>query len=563
MIKKLSSILTKRDKKFFFLLVLFSIIVSLIEVIGISAIMPFLSITMDFNTIQENKYLSLLYNTLDFKDPIYFIMVFGGVLFCFYIFRSLINIYFAYLMARFSQGRYHLIVYRLFENYMGMPYKEFANKNSSTLTKSIITEASALASLISSALLLISEIFIITFIYSLMLYVNFQITLVLTIFLGLNAFILVKTLSGKIKKHGDNRASIQKRFYEIVNKSFSNFKMIKLNTKEELLLNEFEISSRDYARTNTIAQTLIQIPRFLLEAIAFCLIIIIVLAIVWQYKDNISYFISVLSMFVLALYRLMPSVNRIIGSYNNIQYTAKSLEIIHNDLMYNSEDLGSSQIEFKDTIDIQDISFEYEENKPILEGLNLQIKRATKVAFIGESGSGKSTLVDILIGLYKPIKGSLKVDENLVDDTNVKCWRSKVGYIPQSVYLFDGTVEDNIIFGHRYDKEKVIKCLKQAKIYDFLETKDGLNTFVGEGGIMLSGGQKQRIAIARALYNDPEILVLDEATSALDESVEEEIMNEIYAISEDKTLIVIAHRLSTIQKCDYIYTIAEGKIVHE
>lgn len=563
MFNKLRSIFTKHDKKFFLLLVVFSIFVSLIEVIGISAIMPFLSVAIDFNYIHTNEYILKFYNFFRFTNEVSFIIFFGILLFVFYILRSALNIYYTYLMAKFSQGRYYLIVYRLFENYMGMSYKNFVKQNSSNLTKSIVSEANNLAALLSALLLLISEVFIVIFIYSMILYVNYKVTLVLTLFLLINALFVFKTISNKIKKHGSNRAKIQQLFYEIVNKSFGNFKLIKLQTNDRLILNEFSEASHDYAQTNIIAQTLIQVPKFILEAIAFGLIILIVLYLVWDYQENISELVGILSMFVLSLYRLMPSVNRILSSYNNILFSYKSLEIIHNDLMYNSEVLGADNIIFERTVILKNINFEYEKNKQILNNLNLTIKKGSKIALIGKSGGGKSTLVDLIIGLYKPSKGKILIDNIELNDFNIKCWRSKVGYIPQSVYLFDGTVGDNITFGHNYDKEKAIKCLKQAHIYDFLEKKEGLKTIVGEGGIMLSGGQKQRIAIARALYIEPEILVLDEATSALDDVTEAEIMDEIYELSQDKTLIIIAHRLSTIKRCDYIYKINNGQIINE
>jgi len=229
--------------------------------------------------------------------------------------------------------------------------------------------------------------------------------------------------------------------------------------------------------------------------------------------------------------------------------------------MYDTEKIGDDNISFKNKIVIKNIEFEYEEEKTILNNISLTIKKGSKIAFVGESGSGKSTLVDIVIGLYKPKKGELSVDGTLIDDSNIKSWRSKIGYIPQSVYLFDGTVAENIVFGFPYNKSKIDECLKKAKIYDFLQTKEGENTLVGEGGIMLSGGQKQRIAIARALYSEAEILVLDEATSALDDNTEKEIMDEVYNISKDKTLIIIAHRLSTIDRCEQIYHLDKGKLI--
>ncbi|NQY23160.1 MAG: ABC transporter ATP-binding protein [Campylobacteraceae bacterium] len=560
MINKLRAILTKKDKELFLLLVVFSIFISIIEVIGVSAIMPFISVSMDFDSIHSNQYFSYFYKLFKFDKEINFVIAFGTILVLFYIIRSTINILYTYSLAKFSQGRYHLISYRLFENYMGMTYKNFVKKNSSYLTKTIISEASNLTALISSLLFMLSEVFIVVFIYSMMLYVNYKITLALTLFLLVNAILMMKTISKKIKKEGTNREYIQKSFYEIINKSFGNFKLIKLRTNDQQILGEFEDASLNYARTNTIAQTLLQVPRLLLEAVAFSMIILIILYLVWKYENDISSVLAMLSMFILALYRLMPSVNRILSSYNNILFIHKSLEIVHNDLMYDCEVLGSDRLIFNKKISIKYLNFEYEENKTVLKDINLTIEKGSKIAFVGESGSGKSTLVDVIIGLYKPNKGIIQIDNELLDDENIKSWRSKIGYIPQSVYLFDGTVGDNIAFSNEYNHEKIIKCLKQAKIYEFLKQKEGINTIVGEGGIMLSGGQKQRIAIARALYIEPEILVLDEATSALDDETELEIMDEIYEICNDKTLLIIAHRLSTIKRCDKIYRLRNGKL---
>jgi len=372
---------------------------------------------------------------------------------------------------------------------------------------------------------------------------------------------MLKTVSKKIKKAGVIRAELQKKFYEIINKSFGNFKLIKLQSNDEEILRDFGKASFGYAKANITNTTLGQVPRLFLEAVGFGLIVFIITYLVWKYDDNISTVLSLISMFVLALYRLMPSVNRIMVSYNQILFYYKSLDIVHNDLMYNSEELGNDSIEFKKEIRVENLEFEYENNRTILKNINLTIKKGSKIAFVGESGSGKSTLVDIIIGLYKPKKGTISSDNTTINDLNIKSWRSKVGYIPQSVYLFDGTVGENVAFGFDYNRNRVDESLKKAKIYDFLKDKEEQDTLVGEGGVMLSGGQKQRIAIARALYSNPEILVLDEATSALDDETEKQIMDEIYDISIDKTLIIIAHRISTIDRCEKIYKIENGKIV--
>jgi ATP-binding cassette subfamily B protein len=281
-----------------------------------------------------------------------------------------------------------------------------------------------------------------------------------------------------------------------------------------------------------------------------------------KYQGDISWAFGLLSMFVLGLYRLMPSVNRVLSSYNQILFNLQSLEIVHNDLIYEAEDLEDEGIEFAKTIELEKLSFSYIEGKEILKDIDLVIRKGEKIAFTGESGSGKSTLVDLIIGLYRPLRGTISVDGEILGEKNVKSWRRKIGYIPQAIYLFDGTVSQNVALGENADEQKMIDVLKQADIWDFLrEHHEGLDTKVGEGGVKLSGGQKQRIAIARARYSDPEVLVLDEATSALDNETEAKIMDEIYKVSEGKTLIIIAHRLSTIEGCDKIYRLEKGRIV--
>jgi len=446
---------------------------------------------------------------------------------------------------------------------MGMPYRYFVTKNSSNLTKSIINEAANLTQLISAVLFMMSEIFVVIFIYSMMLYVNYKITFLLTVILVLNALLMVKTVSVRVKQAGVIRERVQRRFYEIINKSFGNFKLIKLQSHDKDILEDFGDASFNFAKANIRSAVLTHTPRLFLEAVGFSIIVFIITYLVWKYDGNVSNLLALISMFVLALYRLMPSVNRIMNSYNQILFLHKSLDIVHADLSYEQEKLGDQKISFADKIEIKNLKFEYQEDTPVINGVDLVIKKGSKIAFVGESGSGKSTLVDIIIGLYKPKEGNILSDDSLINEDNIKAWRSKVGYIPQSVYLFDGTVGENVAFGLPYSKDKVDAVLKQAKIYEFLETKEGRDTLVGEGGVMLSGGQKQRIAIARALYIDPEILVLDEATSALDDATEKQIMSEIYEVSEDKTLIIIAHRLSTLDRCEKIYRLEDGKIIDE
>ncbi|MCK9453841.1 ABC transporter ATP-binding protein [Sulfurimonas sp.] len=564
MLKKLSSLLTKHDKKFLLFLVFFSVFIAVIETIGIAAIMPFISIASDFTLIESNEYYKAIYEFFRFSSYLDFVIVFGVLLVFYYILRGGLNLLYFYLLARFSKGRTHLLAYRLFENYLGMSYHQFINKNSSELSKSIINETQYLTIMISATLFMVSEIFVVIFIYSAMIYIDWKITIIMTIFLGLNALFLIKKISPIIKRQGVVREEYQKKFFEIINSTFGNFKIIKLQSNDKLILDRFNSASYGFTKSAIVSESLSNFPRIFLETLGFGLIALVVVYLVYMYQSNISSALGILSMFVLGLYRLMPSANRLLNSYNQIMYYHKSLDLIHNDLMYNGESLGNENIDFQNVIHLQNISFGYSENKMVLENIDLSIQKGEKIAFVGPSGSGKSTLVDILIGLYRPMSGQIVVDDKIISESNIKNWRKKIGYIPQSVYLFDGTVAQNIAFGQEYDEKKIKDVLAKAKILEFLEAhQNGIDTFVGEGGIKLSGGQKQRIAIARALYQEPEILVLDEATSSLDEAIEKEIMDEIYEISQDKTLIIIAHRLSTIDRCEKVYKIKNKRLVLE
>ncbi|ELZ6095794.1 ABC-type lipopolysaccharide transporter PglK, partial [Campylobacter jejuni] len=233
-------------------------------------------------------------------------------------------------------------------------------------------------------------------------------------------------------------------------------------------------------------------------------------------------------------------------------------------LRQEEENLGEEKLSFNQELKIYNLGFGYEGKKYLFKNLNLNIKKGEKIAFIGESGCGKSTLVDLIIGLLKPKEGQILIDEQELNANNTKNYRQKIGYIPQNIYLFNDSIAKNITFGDAVDEEKLNRVIKQANLEHFIKNlSQGVQTKVGDGGSNLSGGQKQRIAIARALYLEPEILVLDEATSALDTQSEAKIMDEIYKISKDKTMIIIAHRLSTITQCDKVYRLEHGKLKEE
>lgn len=558
--KKLLAITTRQEKKNFIILIFMSIFLSIIETVGISAIMPFITLASDPSKIVSNKYSKMVYDFFEFSTTTNFMIFFGLFLIGFYIFRATYSMLYNYILNKFAFGRFHAFAFRLFKNYTNLPYKRFVKRNSAELIKTIVNEASNLSFYMQSLLLIFSEFFTVVLLYALLLLMDWKMTLVLTILLGAKVLFLLFFLKKRIEKEGLKRSIMQSKFYKILNETFGNFKIIKLIQNEEKLYSEFSNISYGYARANIVSNTLNQLPRLSLETIGFSVLIGIVVYVLFQYNDA-NFVLPIISMYALALYRILPALNRILSNYNTVLFLSNSLDIVYSDLSYTPQTEGKDFIDFKNKIELTNVSFEYNKNKKVLENINIIINKGDKVAFVGESGSGKSTLVDLIIGLYKPLSGEIVIDDKKLTSDNVKSYRSKVGYIPQSIYLFDGTVGENVAFGYEYNKEKIIEVLKKANIYDFLYSKEGIDTLVGDGGIQLSGGQKQRIGIARALYSNPEILVLDEATSALDNETEAKIMDEIYETSQDKTLLIIAHRLSTIERCDRKIMLSNGKII--
>jgi ATP-binding cassette subfamily B protein/ATP-binding cassette subfamily C protein len=342
--------------------------------------------------------------------------------------------------------------------------------------------------------------------------------------------------------------------------TFGNFKYIKLKGNKDAIFADFDGKTGIFARAQVLSTTLGVMPRSILEGLGFSLLVGAVVFILWRYH-RADQVIPIISMYALALYRILPAVNRMLGNINQMAYLHRSLDMVAETVGLPSEEVGAGPVSFGSTIALSDVGFSYLTGEPVLRGVTVEIGRGEKVAITGESGGGKSTLVDLIIGLNRPSSGSLLVDGVPLGEGNLGTWRAKVGYIPQDIYLADASVGENVAFGAPYDEARVEQVLKMANIWDFLQQKQGADTQVGVKGIQLSGGQRQRIGIARALYGDPEILVLDEATSALDNETEAKIMDEIYQVSQNKTLIVIAHRLTTVERCNRVLRIEGGHVL--
>jgi ATP-binding cassette subfamily B protein/ATP-binding cassette subfamily C protein len=346
----------------------------------------------------------------------------------------------------------------------------------------------------------------------------------------------------------------------IIDKPMDNRKRTTRNIFRLRSRSSFNCLGMVFFMASIISATLGVMPKNILENFGFSLIVAVVCYILWRY-NSVAMIIPIISMYALALYRILPAINRILSYSNYIAFQRQSLYVIYDDLNQATTQEGNQHIDFNESIRGNGIFFRYLKGEDVLRDVSFEIQKGERIAITGESGSGKTTLVDLMIGINHPSQGNIYVDGTMINSANIRSWRNKIGYIPQTIYLFDGTVAENVVFGSEYNETKIVQVLKQANIWGFLAEKDGINTLVGEGGIQLSGGQKQRIGIARALYGDPELLVLDEATSSLDNETEAKIMDEIYKLSGDKTLIVIAHRLSTVEHCNRRINIENGIVV--
>lgn len=548
-LSKLRFLMSRRDKVILLWLLLATILFSIIETFGISVIMPFITFASNPDQILNGRFSKSIYDFLNFSSTLDFMIFFSTVLIGFYIFRAVYSVAYTYALNRFAFRKAHYFAYRLFGKVIESNYFNFTKKNNDRIRATIMGESSNVSVYILNILQMFAEFFTIILMYTLLLVVSWKMTLVLTLIIALQILFIIKNVSKKIKNEGDRHIVTGAKLEKIITQTFGNFKFIKLKGNEKEIHKGFEKISNTRANVLIIFNTLNTLPKALLETVGFVLLIACVAYILIRYND-VSAVIPIISMYALALYRILPSANRLLNNYNTMAFYKKSLNNVYGDLISQTTDEGNVTCEFKRTIELKNINFSYIESKPIIKDFNLVIYKGDKIAFFGASGAGKSTLVDIIIGIYQPKSGEMLVDGVTIDHSNLVSWRKKIGYIPQNIYLFDGSVAENVAFGSKIDEKRVILACKKANIWEFLMEREGIKTIVGEGGIRLSGGQVQRIGIARAIYDDPEILVLDEATSALDKETEAKIMDEIYDVAKNKTLLVIAHRLQTIERCE-------------
>tara|TARA_B100000282_G_scaffold222401_1_gene165515 strand:+ start:4757 stop:6550 length:1794 start_codon:yes stop_codon:yes gene_type:complete len=548
------------------------IITAFTEVAGIATIGPFMALVSNPQTIEQEifKNLYVLTNATSRDD---FLVLMGGLVVSILLVSAIVATLSLRYIYHFAQKIGAEISSNLFDYYLSTNWLFHTQNNSSKLITNIAGECSRVTTgIVVPALIMNAKIVISLSIVVFLLSVDFLVTLVGFTIFGLVYFIIFSSVKYKLGQNGKKLTEHQNIRIKTMNEGFGGVKDILLMDRAEQFKARFRNSSLIYGHAVGTQQTLSDIPKYWIELLAFGTMVLLILFLMIASKENFSLIVPTLSMFAMASYKLIPAFQQIYFYLSGIKFSQSAIDSISKDLkIFNSNLMSnpSSNTIVKNVpyaIKLDNVSFSYpNKSSNVISNLSLEIPENNLIGFAGPSGSGKSTLIDIILGLLTPNEGSLMLGENTIKKDNAYILQSMVGYVPQSIFLSDNTIKNNIAFGldnDDIDEVKINNCVNQSQLQDFIDSlPDGLETMVGEKGVQLSGGQRQRIAIARALYRQPKILVLDEATSALDGLTEQKIMQSIHKIASNITVIIIAHRLNTIKECDMIYFIEAGKIV--
>ena len=563
---------------FFFLICFLS---ALLEVISIGAILPLLSLVTDENFLKSYP---IIYDFLLIFSPINFFsfdvtdkikIIFSVCFFTFFVFllKFFFQIFTEWVKVEFIYKLEYSIANKLFVNIMNAPYLFHLNSNSSDFHRDIQSNIGYFSATANAVTIFLIEILIILGLIFLALKINFNITALIIFFLFIFGFLFLNfTKKINLSLGKDVHEYSQLRIKNLI-EGLGGIKEILIFNKIDDFINQFKLSNSKLASAKKKNSIIGSLPRYIIE-ILLVTILVIILLVISKSSSPVINNLTLLGFFSATFIRLTPSAYRIISSLQRIKFTQKILNSLNKNLEYfdkikinNNEKSKRKKIEnisVENNITIKNIKFSYNSKKKLFEKLDLEIKIGDTIGIFGESGSGKSTFVNLLIGLLKPEKGEILVNDKDIN-SNIYSWRKNIGYVPQNIFLIDDTFKKNISldFANKIENFKRLnQCLKQSELEKFISSlPNGINTIVGERGSRISGGQLQRVGIARALYNNPGILIFDESTSALDRETELEIFKNIYKFKDTKTLIIITHKKELLKDCDKIYKLENGKFL--
>jgi len=573
--KKLLFLLTPHERKNAGLLLIMILIMALLDMIGVASILPFMAVLTNPNLIETNVVLNIMFQTskiFGVETNQQFLFALGIIVFGLLIISLAFKALTAYVQLRFVQMREYSISKRLIEGYLHQPYSWFLNHHSADLGKTILSEVQQLITRgIGPVMEMIAKGTVAIVLITLLVIADPKIAIVVGLSL-IGAYVVIFYFIRSYLNHiGSKRLINNQLRFKAVNEAFNAAKEIKVRGLEQIFIKLFSNSAKIFARTIASSQIISQLPRYILEAVAFGGVLLMILYTMAQ-TGSFNNALPIISLYVFAGYRLIPALQQIYASFINLTFVGPSLNKLYDELkdlkpLNKNQDQGV--LPLNKTIILKNIDYYYPNTSRVaLKNISLNIPAKSTVGLVGVTGCGKTTIVDIILGLLEPQKGTLEVDEKVITKQNSRSWQRSIGYVPQDVYLSDDTILANIAFGIEpkdISQDLIEKAAKIANLHDFVinELPKKYQTTIGERGVRLSGGQRQRIGIARALYNNPQVLILDEATSALDNQTEQAVMDAVSKLSKHITIIIIAHRLSTLKNCDKIFLLERGKLKNQ
>lgn len=556
------------------------IIGSFFELLGVTAIFPLIQAMITPQDLQKNKVVAFLLQLFHIKSEIGLLVLMGIGVILIYILKNVFLVYSNYQQAHYSTLIQKELSVRMLKSYINKPYSFYLNNNSADVMRGIGNDSNGVYAIIAAVFSLIAEILAVFLITVYIMKTDFFIASGVIVLAIVTLFLIIVFFKPLLKKAGEesrNAASKKhKSAYHIVN----GIKEILITQRKEEFAQVYE-NATELARVSQRTYDFINAsPERIIEGFCVSGLIGIIIVRLCMGIDVVS-FVPKLGSFAMGAFKILPSIGKITSRINVIVFQRPALENVYDtmkqDAEYKEQEIDNNRKNiaggnadkilknevFNNSLEVKNVSWTYPfAHTETLSNISLTLYKGESIAFIGSSGAGKSTLADIILGLYKPQSGEILSDG--IDIYSIpKQWSKVIGYVPQTVFMLDDTIRNNILFGLPLESdEQIWNALEKAQLKEYIEKlPNKLNTYVGERGIKFSGGQRQRLAIARAIYQQPEILVMDEATSALDTETENAVMEAIEMLKGQVTMIIIAHRLSTIKSCDKIYEIVNHKIV--
>lgn len=575
-LKKLSCVLNKRQQKRMLGLSVLILIGGLLETLGVSMIMPLVTAILDKERMQQNHYVKMACEMLHIEDMNSFVFILLITVILVFVVKNAYLLFLAYVQAKFVNSNQHRAGSYMLEEYLNRPYEFYLNADIPTIFRILDGDIPKVFQLLLSAIKLVTEVVVAFCLFVLLLIIDFKMMLMLLALLLLMTLIIVKILKPILNRIGKENQEVQSVAGRWRTKAVYGIKDVKVLNKEHFFASFYEKHTKRGMELTVKYSVLNNVPRTIIET-TFIAGVLAYLAICITSGRDVTSLVTQITAFAVAAIRLMPSVNRINTYFADIAFFQPSLDYVYDHVDFSkykeegkyvsSPPENEEPVVVNTDIVLKDITYSYPNTeKKILDHANMVVPYGKSVGVVGPSGAGKSTVIDIFLGLLRAQEGSILCGGRNVLD-NYPSWLSNIGYIPQSIYLSDDSIRDNIAFGvdkDKIDDDRIWEVLEEAQMKKFVEAlPEGLDTSTGDRGVRISGGERQRLGIARALYHNPDILVFDEATSALDNTTEKAVMEAINSFHGRKTLVIIAHRLNTIEQCDIIYRVENGKIVEQ